>query len=733
MHSQQAVAERIEALRGLIRHHSHAYYILDDPTITDHDYDQLYRELIELEEQFPQLRSDSSPTQRVGSRLSGGFAEIRHVVPMLSLNNVFSEQDAREFDRRIREMTGTDSVEYFVEPKIDGLAVSLVYDEGKLAQGATRGDGELGEDVTRNVRTIRSIPLELQSQTMPTLLEVRGEVFMSRSGFERLNSQLIREEAERQRLKAAALAQKKKRPTADAQSNTTEVAVKYDERLEPDADSAPADVDVVGTSSAKRVSYMNPRNAAAGSLRQLDPQITNERPLDAMFYSIARLEGIEFPDSQSEQIELLKRLGFKVSPEAQRAQGIEQCLAFHQHLLNHRERIDYDIDGVVYKVNSRVEQKQLGYITRAPRWAAAHKFPAQERTTTVLGIDVQIGRTGAASPVARLKPVEVAGAVVSNATLHNKDEIERLDVRIGDTVIIRRAGDVIPQVVEVVLEHRPEGTEAYEFPDRCPVCGSPIVRDVDGAISRCTGQLICAAQLKQGINYFVSRGAMDIEGLGPAVVSDLVDSGMVASVADLYRLTADDLLKLERKAEKSAQNLLAGIENSKQVTLAKFLVALGIPHVGESTAVLLTERYATLEELMAVDEEEELAGIHGIGPIVAGGIFRFFSEERNRQTIEALLAHGVKIISVQKGQHEERRLQGQKFVLTGTLSQMSRAEAKKRLESHGASVHSAISKNTSFAVVGDNPGSKLNKARELDVKILNEDEFMSLLTSVSDA
>lgn len=708
--------ERIESLRRLISEHNHAYYTLDNPTITDYEYDQLFQELIVLENQFPQFHSDASPTQRVGSKVAGTLAEVRHAVTMLSLNNVFGDDDARDFDRKVREAADLESVEYMVEPKIDGLAVSLVYDQGKLVQGATRGDGETGEDVTRNVRTIRSVPLKVIAETAPSLIEVRGEVFMTRSGFQMLNEQRIREDQERQLQK-----QSQAEKISSCQSGVKD--------SQPEAGAA--NVGGAHSKPARRVTYMNPRNAAAGSLRQLDPQVTSERPLDAMFYSIARCEGMDLPASQSGQIALLKQLGFKVSPEAVLVNGIDKCLAAHKALLEKRDQIDYDIDGVVYKVNSHAIQEELGFVTRAPRWAVAHKFPAQERTTTVVGIDIQIGRTGAASPVARLAPVEVAGVMVSNATLHNEDEIRRLDVRVGDTVVVRRAGDVIPQVVRVVADKRLTDSKPYIFPTECPVCGSRIVRDDEAAVSRCTGQLICSAQLKQGINYFAARGAMDIEGLGSAIVSELVDRGVISNIADIYALTAEQIIQLDRMAEKSAQNLLEAIEKSKQTTLAKFLVALGIPNVGETTAIILTQAYPSLQDLTSRNEEE-LAGIHGIGPIMARGISSFFSEERNIQTIEALLDYGIQFDTQPAQRSSNDRLRGMKFVLTGTLGAMTRTDAKKRLESHGASVSSSVSRNTDYVVVGENPGSKAAKARELGVEILDEAKLAAMLGDVEE-
>lgn len=548
---------------------------------------------------------------------------------------------------------------------------------------------------------------------------------MGRKGFELLNRRLIQEEAERERIKQEKAKDSGKAIStgqSDSDGGLANSVTTTDAKEEDSASS----LKNTPSKPAKRVTYMNPRNAAAGSLRQLDPKVTSKRPLDAMFYSIARYEGPTPPETQFDQLELLRKLGFKVSPEAKLAHGIEECLKVHQFLLDHRDRIDYDIDGVVYKVNSTDDQEKLGFVTRAPRWATAHKFPAQERTTTVKEIDIQIGRTGAASPVARLNPVEVAGVVVSNATLHNEDEIKRLDVRVGDTVIIRRAGDVIPQVVRVIEDQRPEGTEPYKFPTKCPVCGSPIVRDEDAAVSRCTGKLICQAQLIQGISYFVSRGAMDIEGLGPALVSELVDQGLVNTVADLYKLTADQVMKLDRMGEKSTNNLLEGIAKSKQTTLPKLLVALGIPHVGESTAVILAQQFGTLDELK-LKSQEELAAIHGIGPVVAQGISTFFSDQRNSETIEALINCGVTFPSPSSDNSSTQDLQGKIFVLTGTLSQMSRLEAKKLLENRGARVTSSVSKNTDFVIVGEKPGSKADKAKDLGVEILDETAFLAFV------
>ena len=592
---------------------------------------------------------------------------------MLSLNNVFDKAEAGDFDRRIRELIDVDPVEYIVEPKIDGLAISIVYEQGKLVLGSTRGDGEIGENVTGNVRTIRSVPLELRMDNVPSLLEVRGEVYMSRTGFKRLN-----------------------------------------ERQEE--------------SGGK--TYMNPRNAAAGSLRQLDPKVTSSRPLEAMLYSVVRCEGEPFPKSQFEQIQRLKEWGFKVT-SARVTSGIKKCMEIRQELLENREQLDYDIDGVVYKVNSLAEQEKIGFVTRAPRWAVAHKFPAQEVTTVLLDIGVQIGRTGAVSPVARLEPVEVAGVTVSNATLHNEDEIRRQDIRVGDTVIIRRAGDVIPEVVSVVMEQRTDNSQEFVFPVECPVCGSPIVRDEDAAVSRCTGSLVCSAQIKRGIWYFGSRTALDIEGLGSGIVEQLVDKSLVENVADLYSLTESQVSELERMGEKSAKNLLEAIEKSKQATLPKFLIALGIPLVGESTAATLAKRFGSLERIMSASVEE-LGEIRDIGPIGAKSIFNFFQQERNLNIIDRLLQRGVQVqqtTPVDPQAVVDAPLAGQKFVLTGTLKSMPRAEAKIKLEEHGATVVSSVSKNTDYVVLGESPGSKAEKARDLDIVIIQEPEFIKLLSS----
>ena len=673
MDRENKTRQHIEFLRQQINQHNYAYYVLDQPSIPDRVYDQLFRELLKLEELHPECLSDSSPTRRVGSKSDNSFAEVRHAVPMLSLNNVFDDTEAGDFDRRIRELIDVDPVEYIVEPKIDGLAISIVYEQGKLVLGSTRGDGEIGENVTGNVRTIRSVPLELRTDNVPSLLEVRGEVYMTRTGFRKLNEQQNK-------------------------------------------------------SGGK--TYMNPRNAAAGSLRQLNPKVTSSRPLEAMLYSVVRCEGEPFPKSQFEQVERLKEWGFKVT-SARVVNGIKECIEIRQKLLENREKLDYDIDGVVYKVNSLAEQEKIGFVTRAPRWAVAHKFPAQEVTTVLLDIGIQIGRTGAVSPVARLEPVEVAGVTVSNATLHNEDEIRRQDIRVGDTVIIRRAGDVIPEVVSVVMEQRSENSQEFVFPVECPVCGSPIVRDEDAAVSRCTGSLVCSAQIKRGIWYFGSRTALDIEGLGSGIVEQLVDKSLVENVADLYSLTESQISELDRMGEKSAKNLLKAIEKSKHATLPKFLIALGIPLVGESTAATLAKRFGSLERVMSASIEE-LGEIRDIGPIGTKSIFNFFQQERNLNIITRLLEQGLQVQQTTPDDPlsvVDAPLAGRKFVLTGTLSSMPRTEAKIKLEGLGATVVSSVSKNTDYVVLGESPGSKAEKARDLDVVILQEPEFIKLLSS----
>ena len=658
----------LDRLYGQIRHHDYCYYVLDAPEVPDAEYDRQYRKLIELEARNPELVASDSPTKRVGSAPVQGLDEVQQAMPMLSLSNAFAKDDVIEFDRRCREALGLDVVGYVAEPKLDGLAVSLHYDNGRLVRAATRGDGNRGEDVTHNARTIRSIPLHLVGVDHPDQLEVRGEVYMSHTGFTRLN--------EAQRGSGGKL-------------------------------------------------YVNPRNAAAGSLRQLDPRITASRPLAFYGYGVGLVNARASPESQSQMLDSLRHWGIRVNPQVSVVSGAVGCIDYYEKIVAIREKLAYDIDGVVYKVDSFAAQKQLGFIARAPRWALAHKFPAQEELTVIQSIEVQVGRTGAVTPVARLQPVFVGGVTVSNATLHNASEIKRLDVRVGDTVIIRRAGDVIPEVVSVVLDRRIGGTRAFRFPKRCPICGSDIVGDADQVVLRCSGGLFCSAQLKESIKHFASRRAMDIEGLGSKLVDQLVETGHVRDVADLFDLDLEVLLSLERMGEKSARNLLDAIDHSQNTSLGRFLFALGIPQVGEATANTLAEHFATLDRLRAADQSQ-LQAVSDVGPVVAEGVIRFFSQTDNQQVIARLLAAGViwpdKQISVPSD-----KLAGKTFVLTGTLDQLTRDDAKQRLTDQGARVTGSVSGKTDFLVAGADPGSKLVKAEELGIPVLDEIAFLLLL------
>jgi len=658
----------IDRLYGQIRYHDYCYYVLDAPEIPDAEYDRLYRELIALEVRNPDLVTSDSPTKRVGSAPVQNLDEVQHAIPMLSLSNAFAQDEVIEFDRRCREALGSDVVDYVAEPKLDGLAISLHYDDGQLVRAATRGDGNRGEDVTHNARTIRSIPLHLVGGDYPDQLEVRGEVYMPHAGFARLN-------------------------------------------------------DVQRRSGSKL--YVNPRNAAAGSLRQLDPRITASRPLGFYGYGVGLVNGGASPESQSQALDALRHWGIPVNPRVSAVSGAAGCMEYYENILVIREKLAYDIDGVVYKVDSFSTQEQLGFIARAPRWALAHKFPAQEELTVIQGIEVQVGRTGAVTPVARLQPVFVGGVTVSNATLHNASEIRRLDIRIGDTVIVRRAGDVIPEVVKVVLDRRIEGTRSFRFPKRCPTCGSDIVGDVDQVVLRCSGGLVCSAQLKESIKHFASRRAMDIEGLGSKLVDQLVETGQVSDVADLFALDFDALLSLDRMGEKSARNLLAAIDHCRNTSFGRFLFALGIPQVGEATANTLAEHFATLDRLRVADQSQ-LEEVSDVGPVVADGVLRFFSQPDNQQVLDRLLAIGVtwpdKQISA-----VSYKLEGKSFVLTGSLDQLTRDDAKQRLASHGARVTTSISGKTDFLVAGSNPGSKLVRAEELGIPILDEIALLLLL------
>ncbi|MBI5753355.1 MAG: NAD-dependent DNA ligase LigA [Hydrogenophilales bacterium] len=670
MNIPHAISARVKQLREEIETHNYRYYVLDAPTIPDAEFDKLFRELQALEADYPSLATPDSPTQRVGASPTTEFAQVTHRVPMLSLNNAFEDEEVEAFDRRVREGLGRDNIDYAVEPKFDGLALSLVYEQGVLTQAATRGDGYTGEDVTANIRTIHAIPLKLHAAHPPRLLEVRGEVLMLKRDFERLN--------------AAQRAKGEKE-------------------------------------------FANPRNAAAGSLRQLDPRISASRNLTFFSYAIGAVAGARLPRLQSQVMDWLAELHFPVCSERRVVTGIAGLLAYYRTIGSQRESLPYEIDGVVYKVNDLAAQNELGFVSRAPRFAVAHKYPAQEMMTEVLDIDVQVGRTGAITPVARLKPVFVGGVTVTNATLHNEDEVRRKDVHIGDFVIVRRAGDVIPEVVSVVKEKRPKNVRPFMMPTRCPVCGSHIVKLLDEAVARCTGGLFCPAQRKQALLHFASRRAMDIEGLGDKLVEQLVDSGLVHTPADIYTLDRQALVNLERMAEKSASNILAAIEHSKQTTLERFIYALGIRNVGEATAKELARYFGSLDNLLDA-VEAQLTEVPDIGPIVAESIAQFFAEPHNREVIESLRTAGV-IWSEGKGKQAlaQTAISGKTFVLTGALPTLSREQAREMIEAAGGKVAGSVSKKTDYVVVGSDAGSKLAKAQELGVPLLDEDGLRALL------
>ena len=668
----QDVAARVRQLREELDRHNYLYYVLDKPEIPDAEYDKLFRELERLEAEYPQLATPDSPTRRVGATPLAEFSQLTHRVPMLSLNNAFEDEEVVAFDRRVREGLGVEVVEYAVDPKFDGLAISLIYENGILVQGATRGDGYTGEDVTSNLRTIKAIPLRLHAANPPQLLEVRGEVLILKADFEKLNRQQ-REKSEKE--------------------------------------------------------FANPRNAAAGSLRQLDPRITATRPLTFFAYGLGSVDGVILPRRLSAVMDYLESLRVPVCRERDVVRGVEGLLGYYRMIGARRDGLPYDIDGVVYKVNDLDSQERLGYVSRAPRFAVAHKFPAQEAMTELLGIDVQVGRTGALTPVARLKPVFVGGATVSNATLHNEDEIRRKDVRISDTVIVRRAGDVIPEVVGVVLAKRHPGAQEFSLLEQyrvCPVCGSHVIRLPDEAAARCSGGLFCPAQRKQAILHFASRRAMDIEGMGDKLVDQLVDKELIHTPADLYKLGMNTLANLDRMAEKSASNTLAAIEASKKTTLARFIFALGIRNVGEATAKDLARHFGSLEALMAV-EEGALQQVPDVGPVVAQSIAQFFAEPHNREVIAQLIAAGVHWEEGAGSPISTSPISGKTFVLTGTLPSLTRDEAKERIEALGGKVSGSVSKKTDYVVAGAEAGSKLVKAQELGVTVLDEAGLMDLL------
>lgn len=663
------VRVRASALQEQLHDHNYHYYVLDDPVIPDAEYDRLFRELQALEEKYPALRSSDSPTQRVGGMVSEGFQPVRHEVPMLSLDNAFADEELIDFDKRIRDrLKYSDPIEYACEPKLDGIAVSLLYEQGVLVRGATRGDGETGENITDNIRTVTSIPLKLRGEGVPSLLEVRGEIYLPHAGFEALNK------------KAAAAGEK---------------------------------------------IFVNPRNAAAGSLRQLDSRITASRPLQMSAYSVGRMEGTEEPDSHFGMLEKLRGLGFLVNPYIRVVNDIQGCIDYYRELEQDRAKLTYDIDGIVYKVNNLTLQRRLGFVARAPRWAIARKFPAQEEMTRLLDVEFQVGRTGAVTPVARLEPVFVGGVTVSNATLHNRDEIDRLGVKIGDTVIVRRAGDVIPQIVKVVEGKRAVDAREIVFPEHCPVCGSPVERVGSEAVARCSGGAVCPAQRKQAIKHFASRKALDIEGLGDKLVEQLVDREMLHSLDGIFHLQREGLVGLERMGGKSADNLLAAIASAKTTTLPRFLYALGIREVGEATAKALAEHFGSLEQLKQADQQA-LQDVEDVGPVVAHFVHEFFQQPDNLELLDKLIAAGVNWPDIQVDE-SSRPLNGQTWVLTGTLETMGRAEAKDRLLALGARVAGSVSNKTAVVVAGTAAGSKLKKAQQLDVPVLNEQEFLTRL------
>ena len=665
--------EEAEKLRREIHAHNYRYYVLDAPLVSDREYDLLFRRLQQLESEYPELVTPDSPTQRVGSEPASHFETVRHEVAMLSLDNAFDEDELLAFDRRLRERLDHESaLAYTAEPKLDGLAISLLYESGELVRAATRGDGRSGENITANARTVGSIPLRLPGGEPPRRIEVRGEVYMELEGFRELN----RSQAE----------------------------------------------------SGGKI-FANPRNAAAGSLRLLDSRITASRPLRFCSYGTGLCDGIELPPGQYAQMQYLREIGFPISRQIELLDSIDACLDYYRRMLEQREELGFDIDGVVFKLDDLRLQQQAGFVARAPRWAIAFKFPAQEVTTRLLGVDFQVGRTGALTPVARLEPVAVGGVMVSNATLHNMDEIERKDIRIGDVVVVRRAGDVIPEVVMPVIERREGRLRRPKMPASCPVCGSEVLRPPGQAAYRCTGGLVCAAQRKQAITHYASRKAMDIEGLGEKLVDQLVEQEMVHSVADLYDLNLEQLAGLERMAEKSAQNLLDALAESRNTTLARFIYALGIREVGEATAESLATHFGGLDALMGADLES-LQQVEDVGPVVAESVWHFFDQARNRDVVERLLRAGVHWPAIETA-HRSQSLEGRTYVITGTLEGYSRDQAARLLKARGAKVSGSVSAKTSAVIAGENPGSKLAKAEALGVEVIGRAEFERLLAEDS--
>lgn len=669
----QTARQQVAELAATIAQHDYQYYVLDAPTISDNEYDGLFRQLVDLEQQFPELITADSPTQRVGGVASGGFSIVTHRQAMLSLNNAFGDNELLAFDKRIRDSLGINQIGYAVEPKFDGLAITLTYENGIFTQGATRGDGYTGENVTNNLRTIRAIPTRLNTQNPPKLLEVRGEVIMLKRDFERLN-----------------IAQEK--------------------------------------AGAKL--FANPRNAAAGSLRQLDPQITAKRPLHFFAYGLGQAIGTPALKSHADAMDYLAKLRLPVSDLRSVTFGAQGLQDYYADIGQKRSGLPFDIDGVVYKVNQFNQQNELGFVSRAPRWAVAHKYPAEEAQTTVEDITVQVGRTGAITPVARLKSVFVGGVNVTNATLHNEDELRRKDIRIGDTVVVRRAGDVIPEVVSVLLEKRPQDARLFAMPNSCPECGSHIERPLDEAVARCTGGLICPAQRKQAITHFASRRAMDIEGMGEKLADQLVEADLVKSLDDIYKLDLETLVSLERMAVKSANNVLNALKSSKNTTLARFIYGLGIRNVGEATAKDLSLHFGNLQALLDANAEA-LLQVNDVGPIVAESVLQFLSEPHNRQVIDSMRALGVNWPESAGKQNPTGNLLNTVFVLTGTLPNLSRDAAQALIEEAGGKVTGSVSKKTHYVVAGAEAGSKLEKAQSLGVKVIDEAGLMQLLSSNS--
>ncbi len=661
---------RARELRTQLNHHNYRYYTLDAPEILDSEYDLLFRELQQLEQRYPALKRADSPTQRVGGEVLSAFRSVTHEMPMSSLGNAFGQKEMEEFERRVLERTGLQSMKYSVEPKLDGLALSLLYEDGILVRGATRGDGFNGEDVTVNVRTINSIPLRLQGGDIPQRLEVRGEVFISKQGFNDLN---------------------RKQQTAGEKS------------------------------------FANPRNAAAGSMRQLDSSITATRPLSFISYGLGVQQGGERAQNYHQLLQQLSAWGVPVSPEAKVVEGVDGCVAAYADLVERRSSLPYEIDGVVFKVDSLELQQELGFTARAPRWAIAWKFPAQEATTRLLSIDLQVGRTGALTPVARLEPVEVGGVTVSNATLHNEDEIQRKDLRAGDMVVVRRAGDVIPEVVRTVEKKRPDGARVWVMPDHCPVCGAEVVREADKAVARCSGGLFCPAQRSEAIWHFASRKGLDIEGMGGKLIDQLVQQKLVTTPADLFQLDADQLVSLERMGERSAENLVAALQQSRDATLPHFLFALGIPEVGEATSRSLAHYFGDLDSLMETTTDE-LQKVDDVGSVVAENIVTFFQQNHNREVIEQLLQAGIHWPPPHHQEESPQPLLGKSYVITGTLQGMRRSEIKESLQSLGAKVTGSVSGKTTALICGADPGSKRAKAESLGVPVLDESELQKLLT-----